>query len=86
MDSVFGDWYEDRGEVVSRSVDGARVESKDHELVSMLRGDEVRSVDQQRWRASEGGGGLDAGRDNENCQPCLGSGVKMEGEWQRRGG
>ena len=35
---------------------------------------------------SEGGGGLDAGRENENCQPCLGSGVKMEGEWQRRGG
>lgn len=48
-------------------------------------GDEVRSVDQQKVE-SDGGGGLDAGRDNENCQPCLGSGVKMEGEWQRRGG
>lgn len=29
---------------------------------------------------SDGGGGLDAGRDNDKCQPCLGSGVKMEGE------
>lgn len=38
MDSVFGDWYEDRGEVVSRRADGSRVESKDHERVSMLHG------------------------------------------------
>lgn len=38
MDSVFGDWYEGRGEFVSRRVDGARVESEDHERVSMLRG------------------------------------------------
>lgn len=39
MDSVFGDWYEDRGEVVSRRVDGSRVvESKDHERLSTPRG------------------------------------------------
>lgn len=49
-------------------------------------GDEVRQVSGPTKVESEGGGGLDAGRDNENCQPCLGSGVKMEGEWQRRGG
>lgn len=38
MDSVFGDWYEDRGEVVSRSVDRSAVESKDHGRASTVRG------------------------------------------------
>lgn len=38
MDSVFGDWYEDRGKVVLRRADGSRVESKVHEEVSMFRG------------------------------------------------
>lgn len=47
-------------------------------------GGEVRPVD--RKVESEGGGGLDAGREDEKCQPCLRSGVKMEGEWQWRGG
>lgn len=50
-----------------------------------LEGDEVRSVGPTKVE-SEGGGGLDAGRQDRNCQPCLGSGVKMDGEWQRRGG
>jgi hypothetical protein len=38
MDSVFGDWHEDRGEVVSKRADGSRVESKDHERASTVRG------------------------------------------------
>lgn len=53
MDSVFGDWYEDRGEVVSRRVDGSRaVESKDHKRLSTLRGRRGQvSGTKQRWRA-----------------------------------
>lgn len=37
MDSVFGDWYEDRGEFVSRKVDESRVWSRDHERVDASR-------------------------------------------------
>lgn len=48
MDSVFGDWHEDRGEVVLRRVDGSAVESKDHERVSTRW--------EHRERAAAGGG------------------------------
>lgn len=53
MDSVFGDWYEDRGSVVSRSVDGPVVESKDHERAGVDGSRAMRSGewDQERWGA-----------------------------------
>lgn len=85
MDSVFGDWYEDRGGFVSRSADGSRVESKDHGRVfDASRAMRSGSVGPTRV-GSEGGGGLDAGGQDEKIV-SLAWGAELGGRAGGNGG